>query len=249
MYKVVTMNGKKEFIFQRPDNELNKVLHEFYNNLKDYLQSKSKAEQKLFIKGLLDLIVLCELPTKNHYKIEEATISFSHTSFNYYFHFSTTRISKTNELIESTPQLFESSETYFLFLSAIKSSLRLAIIEAQNNEMLSGQDDDHEEKPLTLLEIFGEHYELCISALKNVTPPILNPDGKYALGKRKSSAIAVWFKVCEDCGKIKKTPTLAELRLILKREFNLKVSQATLSGTNDSTAKAKYKNQLLSKLK
>lgn len=99
--------------------------------------------------------------------------------------------------------------------------------------------------PKTLKEIFGEDYELCVSALQNVTPPILNSDRKFSIGERDKSAIAIWWEVCKTRGKVNQQPTLKILSEVVNTEFGIKISPTTLSGTNDGTATSKYKNQLL----
>ncbi|MEQ1586547.1 MAG: hypothetical protein ABL895_11755 [Cyclobacteriaceae bacterium] len=103
--------------------------------------------------------------------------------------------------------------------------------------------------PETLEKILGEHYELCTSALQKVIPPVLNSDGKYSLGERQKSAIAVWWGVCITRGKVMKQPSLKILSEVVQTEFGTSISETTLSGTNNATANSNYRNQLLNLIK
>ncbi len=120
------------------------------------------------------------------------------------------------------------------------------ITESQRGIIGSIENDND---PETLRKLLGEHYELCISALQKVTPPVLNTDGKYSLGERQKSAIAVWWGVCLTRSKVMKQPSLKILAEVVKKEFGTSISETTLSGTNNATANSNYKNQLLNLIK
>jgi len=141
---MTTLDGSKEFWFQRPNDSINNVLKEFTKDLREALARQTEQTQLIFLKSLFDLITFCEEPTKNYYKIEEAKLG-DLNSLNYYFHFNKEYIPETNELIKATPQLFESHEYYFTFLRGIKLMVTMLLYQP-----LSKPKSTKEIKPLSI---------------------------------------------------------------------------------------------------
>ncbi len=143
---MISLDGKRKFLFERPNDDINKVLKEFLGELQEALKKQAELSKPLLLKSLFDLITLSEEPTKNYQKIEEAKLSFN--LFNYYFHFDPQRVTKTNELIEAIPRLFESPEYYFTFLRGIKFQVTLLFQQAKSETIFKLREKKF--KPYTI---------------------------------------------------------------------------------------------------
>lgn len=108
-------------------------------------------------------------------------------------------------------------------------------------------DEKNQNLASSMEQVFGENFSTCVSALQNCK--IINDKNHYCLGNREKSVFAVWWDLCRGNSKVVQHPTLRELSKLIEKEFKVKISVATLSGTNSATANSKYKTSLSKYLK
>ncbi len=236
MYSIVDLNQKTLFTYHRPSSDINKIIEEFTIELTNILNQVNSEKKIVILKSILNLIWLCEEPTKNYYEIEKNKIELKIGSLLYYFHFNTKRISKSNQLIEAIPALFDESESsyFFHFLTGVKHSILYEIRDIEKTITTQNKNQSDEAKFFREAFKTDAGYKYIITELsKDEHGHWFDDDGNFLGTKRKNdnqsaTGTLVLLLIQRDYLK-NDLQTLAERKIFIKRSFNVDVGERSTS--------------------